>query len=143
MATTTNITCEQFAAAAERLVGAKFRHRGRSAHHHDCVGTPFVAAQLVGLQVEPFTDYAETPDSEVLLREVERRCEPRPWAEWYQPGRIVLMRQRGSGPVRHFAVSTGKRFIVHSDGDRGTVRVRLPERCELVHSVWVLRGVSP
>jgi cell wall-associated NlpC family hydrolase len=137
------VRAEQFAAAAERLVGARFKHRGRSTRLHDCVGAPFLAAAMCGLQTDPFTDYSETPDPTVLLREVARRCEPREWCEYLAPGRIVLLRQTGGGDVRHFAVSTGGGQIVHADADRGTVRRRLPERCELVHSVWLMRGVTP
>lgn len=134
-------TCAQFAEAARALAGSRFHHHGRVPGHTDCAGLLFVAAWQIALQVADYTDYEPTPRENVLLSVVRDRCEPRDWSEWREPGRIIVLRQRPAGEARHFAVSLGGGEAIHQES-RARI-VRIDERPELIHSVWIFRGLEP
>lgn len=131
----------QFAAAADAIIEdrPRFQHRGRSKAGIDCVGLVFLAAKRIGLAVAPFIDYATTPDPNVLLAAVARRCEERAWGEFILPGRVLVFRHRHNGEARHFGVSVGDGWAVHTNGH--PVRARIVR--ETLHSTWLLRGLTP
>lgn len=140
------VSAVEFAKVAESLVGARFRHHGRSRSGIDCAGIVFFSGRACGLVIEECFDYDTTPKEETVLAMTATRCVPRSWDEWQLPGRVIVMRQRlPSGdvtPTRHFAVTLGDGWAVHQPNPRAA-RILLAECRELLHSVWLLRGVDP
>lgn len=132
-------TALAFAMAAESLLGAPFRHRGRSTAGIDCIGLTFVAAERVGNTIKPFIDYEPQPDPEVLLAAVRERCDEVGWAERLLPGRLVILRQRMGGLPKHFAVTLGDGWAAHVSAKR-SVRAKIND--QFVHSVWRVRGID-
>lgn len=132
-------TAQKFADAAEALLGAPFRHRGRNAAGIDCIGLAFAAATNIGVEIAPFISYEPQPDPAVLLRAVRDRCDEAPWHERLLPGRLIVLRQRTGGDPKHFAVTLGNGWAAHVTATKNR---RAKVRDEFVHSVWHVRGID-
>jgi cell wall-associated NlpC family hydrolase len=135
------VTAQQYADAAAALVGSRFHHHGRRPGCLDCAGIVFVAAWQTGLDTPDHTDYGPTPQGDVVRQAIVERCTPRPWAEWMDPGRVIVMRHRIDGEPRHFAVSLGGGMAIHQESRARFLDLR--ENVASIHSVMMLQGVEP
>lgn len=135
------VTAQAYADAAAALVGSRFHHHGREPGHLDCAGIVFVAAWKCGLPTPDHLDYLPTPDADVVRKAIADRCTPRPWREWMDPGRVVVLRHRIDGAPRHFAVSLGGGLAIHQETRARFIDLR--EHRESIQSVMILKGVEP
>lgn len=137
-----------FIAAARSLVGAPYRHQGRSARGVDCVGLPIYALAQIGVQCEDLFGYSARPDGVTLQANVEKHLGA-PVKSW-RPGDIVLMRwhERGStvycNHVGILGTHGGRWTLIHAlHAEKRVVEHSLeghwPRR---VHCVYSLAGES-
>lgn len=135
------VTAREYAEAAASLVGSRFQHHGRVPGWLDCAGIVFVAAWQRGLDTPDHRDYEPTPDGAVVVAALEARCDPRPWKEWSEPGRVVVLRHAVDGQPRHFAVSLGGGLAIHQESRARIFDLR--EKIDRIQSTMMLRGVQP
>lgn len=110
------IAAAEFASAAERLAGVRWRKHGRDPLSGlDCAGLPAAAAAAVGLQLQDTLDYdAGMPDPDLVRSFCARNGDPFGWDEMGE-GRIGLCRWRSSEGARHLVVMLSGRRIAHVD----------------------------
>src|SRR5690606_8458951 len=95
---------ERFIAAARKLKGARWRHRGRKPWAVDCLGLVVLAAREAGLKTEDAPRlYGRDPWDDQLRSGLRIRFgDPFPASE-AQPGDIALIRW-GKGEPSHVAI---------------------------------------
>lgn len=105
------MTPEQYVQAARSLVGARWRHRGRSPHAIDCIGVVELPAKQIGLPYPPYnTRYGREPWDDQLRKYLQGWCgEPLSVAH-AQAGDVALIRW-GNAEPSHLGV-----IADHPDG---------------------------
>lgn len=112
-----NIAVRQFMTAGPNGGPVRYRHRGRGFKGTDCVGLPFYALLMIGVDAGDSPDYSPRPDG-VTLRQalVERLGEPIPMST-ARAGDIVLMRWHATKEAtwfNHVGVLTALPYPVDS-----------------------------
>lgn len=107
---------------ARKLLGVKWRHRGRNARAVDCIGLLVVAARGAGFDIEDEGDYGREPWDDRLRRGCRRRFgEPVPTAE---AGDVVVIRW-GKAEPSHLAIvgdrPGGGLTLIHAHNLNGVV----------------------
>lgn len=81
---------------ARSLIGAKWRHQGRSPWAVDCIGLLVLSLREAGLELEDTTHYSREPWNDNLQAELRKRFgEP---VENYQPGDIAVFKAFSQDP---------------------------------------------
>lgn len=136
---------EEFVKAARSLVGARWRHRGRSMNAVDCIGTIELSARRVGLPYPPYsTRYGREPWDDQLRKYLAAWCGPALPVSDTQPGDIALVRWGKSDPSHVGVIADhpdGGLSLVHAhqihgvieQAIRGTV---LSVVCEVYRPRW-------
>lgn len=120
------MTAEKFVAAARRLKGSAWRHRGRKPWAVDCVGLVVLSARDAGLQLEDAVGYGREPWEDRLRQELRARFgEPDSKA---RVGNIALIRWN-KGEPSHMAVigdhPDGGLTLIHASNLHGVVECSL------------------
>lgn len=115
----------EFAAAAERLCGTRWRHHGRDpAKGLDCGGLLVASMAAVGLTATDSLDYdARMPPPEMLWSLCRQNGVEQLWSD-RGAGRVGLCSWPGSPAPRHLVVMLGGQRIVHVHADARKVVVQ-------------------
>lgn len=117
-----------FVDEARKLVGTKWRHRGRSRFSVDCIGLVVVAGRAAQLLAHDENNYGREPWEDRL----RKGCRAR-WGDpvtEYQPGDIALIRW-GQGEPSHMAIigdKPGGLTLIHAHNLHGVVECSLAGR---------------
>jgi hypothetical protein len=120
------MTAQTFIAAARRLKGARWRHRGRKPWAVDCVGLLIVAGRDAGLVIEDEPIYGREPWEQQLPRALRARF-GEPVKDW-RPGCVALIRWRQDEPS-HIGIigdhPDGGLSLIHAHNLHGVVECSL------------------
>lgn len=90
---------DEFVKAARSLIGARWRHRGRSMNAVDCIGTIELPARIVGLSYPQYsTRYGREPWDDQLRKYLINWCGAALPVSEAKPGDIALVRWGKSDP---------------------------------------------
>jgi cell wall-associated NlpC family hydrolase len=122
---------EEFVRQARKLLGAKWRHRGRKPWAVDCVGLLALAGAKSGLVAADVEGYGREPWDQLLERGCrERWGDPVP-LEQARAGDVAIFRW-GRGEPSHIGVlgdhPEGGLTLIHSHNLRGVVECSLRGR---------------
>ncbi|MBL8756337.1 MAG: hypothetical protein JNK15_23790 [Planctomycetes bacterium] len=117
-------TAHEFAAAAERMCGVRWRRHGRDpAFGLDCAGIAVAALAAIGITAQDSRDYdAGMPPPELLWRLCRENGEEVPWTDQGE-GRVALCRWSNGDDPRHLVVMLARRRIAHVDASLRRVTV--------------------
>jgi cell wall-associated NlpC family hydrolase len=119
-----------FVAEARKLIGAKWRHRGRSRFAVDCIGLIAVAGQAAQLLAEDEARYGREPWEDRL----RQGCRAR-WGDPVadrRPGDIAIIRWR-QGEPSHMGIigdKPGGLTLIHAHNLHGVVECSLAGKIE-------------
>lgn len=133
----TEATSLAIGAAAVRMIGTPFEHRGRvPGVRLDCAGLVLCAHWAAGVELPDCIGYGPLPRRSVLLRELEARA-TQLHRDDAGPGDIVLFEGRPNYPM-HFGILLGQESFVHAhQAAGGVVQTRLTKAwASRLHSFW-------
>jgi cell wall-associated NlpC family hydrolase len=126
------------AAAAENLLGVRFRLHGREpARGLDCVGLLATSLAAIGRRVEPPTGYTLRHAAAGRLLEAAERCGLAEASGAVMPGDVLLVRP---GPAQLHLVVTAERGFVHAHAGLGRVVLSPAPLAWPVERHWRLRA---
>lgn len=134
----------QFAAAAEAMVGVRWRKHGRSAATGvDCAGMIIASLWAIGLPIQDVRNYdARMPDPSLLWAMCRASCTEQPWSDRGE-GRVGLCRWSREDAPRHLVVMLHEHAIVHVDaGARRVTRVPANWLDERLLAVFRVNGLE-
>lgn len=122
------MSAETFVAEARKLLGAKWRHRGRKPWAVDCVGLVAVAGKNSGLGAEDESLYGREPWEDRLRKGcVKRWGAPLPTDE-ARPGDVALIAWEKNDPS-HLAIigdhPDGGLTLIHAHNVSGVIETSL------------------
>lgn len=123
--TQSDIQAAAFVAHARSLVGARWRHRGRTSKALDCVGLLYLSGRAAGWPLEDQRHYGREPWDNRLRAALRAQCgQPlAPGVAW-QPGDVALIRWRKGEPT-HVAIIAnyvhGGLSLIHCENINGCV----------------------
>ena len=124
------MSAQEFIAAARKLKGARWRHRGRKEWAVDCIGLVVMAAREAGIPTADETYYGREPWDDRLRKGCQRR-----WGEALAPalaraGDVALIRWKAGDPS-HVAIigdhPDGGLTLIHAHNLHGVVEQSLAE----------------
>jgi|694.fasta_scaffold39617_2 hypothetical protein len=130
-----------FLAAVLSCVGTPVGHRGRTIGGAlDCVGVPWAAAVVCGLELPETADYGLVPGGDQLAGGLMSYCD-----RVYEPARAHLWQVRAGRQARHVVVPVGydeggTPRVVHAWGKGQLVKL-VPWPGE-VDTYWRIRGIE-
>lgn len=132
---------------ARALLGAPFKHRGRSARGIDCVGLPIVIGWSLGLHsYEDEVEYTRQSNGHTLLKPFLEHCERLSNPALHQDGDILILKDRFYPHHTAIRASNGEMTtLIHACVHRGLV-VEDPftdEWRSKLMTVFRFRGISP
>ncbi len=133
------VTRAQIVAEAEKLLGVKWVHQGRSAQHGvDCVGVPVVVALELGLvDKAPRADYPKRPNGTFLARFRASGLIEIPPCE-AQVGDVLVFVDRNAPAPCHCGILTelyGEPAVIHACA--AARKVTIETLASAAHSVGV------
>lgn len=110
-------TRKQIVEAAEKFLGLRFVHQGRSAETGvDCVGLLVLIGKEIGYpEIHDVEGYRRVPRPEVIREVLAKNCDEIP-LEDAKPGDFYFMRYEGRIP-RHAAVIYSEDSLLHASKD--------------------------
>jgi len=129
---------DEFAAAAESLVGTPFRFRGREPHSGlDCVGLVIAALQRIGSAAPPVPPYAMRQRDFAAQITTVAAAGFESVHDAVRPGDLLLLQ---AGPAQvHLAIAGRGGGVIHAHAGLGRV-VITPPPCPLpIERHWRLR----
>lgn len=127
---------------ARSLIGAKWRHQGRSPWAVDCIGLLVLSYRAAGLELEDTTHYSREPWNDNLQAELKKRFgDP---VEDYQPGDIAVFKAFTKEPS-HVALIANSRHgglsLIHSRSGHKVMEHEFDEKWQRMfveaYSPWV------
>lgn len=141
------MSAQAFIAEARKLLGARWRHRGRQPWAVDCIGLIAVAGKGSGLNTYDESGYGREPWEDRLRKGCRARWgEPLP-PESAEPGDIAIIRW-GRGEPSHMAIvgddPNGGLSLIHAHNLHGVVECSMRgeiARCVIeVYRPWRREG---
>jgi cell wall-associated NlpC family hydrolase len=144
------VNASRFVLEARQLVGAPFRHQGRSPAGLDCLGLLLLAGSRAGVLHAGLerADYGRAPHA-ALEERLAYHCDP---LEEVEPGAVLAIKWPGDVRAGHVAIAAPGGHMIHSYSAisaRGMARGgRVVEHGYRGHwprwtkSIWWIRGMT-